>query len=179
MSIYFLRHIQTLNNKNGILSGRLDSHILPDAQITLPDKCPFFDIVHSSTARRCVDTVSLIPIKYLTKQVYFTDMLLERHLGILEGLSKSYAIEIFPMMFTNNRIDVTTPIPEGESIEAVQERLQPEVTILLSLTHTDNCLVCSHNQTLKILYAMIYDIEITNSYWCSTNFENGVITKII
>lgn len=43
---------------------------------------------------------------------------------------------------------------------------------------SENYLICSHNQTLKMIYHIINRIDITLNSWRSLNFENGEVYEI-
>ena len=179
MSIYFLRHVKTYNNLNEILSGRHESNILPNQIIQLPKHNITFDIVYSSTSKRCRYTLGILPSELFISDVIYTDNLLERSLGILENLPKSHAIVTFPDLFVNGRISVNSTIPNGETLNDVILRVQSLTDLIMSIDKTKQCLICSHNQTLKIMYALIKRINITDEYWKRMDFTPGNIVKIL
>jgi broad specificity phosphatase PhoE len=178
MSIYFLRHVKTYNNFNNILSGRTETNILPNQHVHFQEDPIHFDYIFSSTAKRCIDTLTLVPQKFLVDNVKYTDNLLERSIGVLEGLTRVEAEQHFSNFFVNGKIGVNCIIPNGESIDDVVLRVKPLIETILSIEKESNCLICSHNQTLKIMYALIKNVPITDEYWHSTNFRQGVIIKI-
>ena len=174
MSIYFLRHIKTVDNLLGNISGSSDSDILPEQSLCI--SCMMterFDQIYCSPIQRCRDTIALLPTS-MQKNLSFIPCLKERSLGILEGMNRTEAMQQFPHLFENKKLKVYAQIPGGESIGDVQRRISGFVDILL--TNKDRqILVCSHNQTLKILLAEIIGISITDAYWQSVNFHNGEI----
>lgn len=178
MPIYFLRHVKTYNNLNEILSGRTETNILPNQSIVFSSAPEVFDIVYSSTATRCKDTLLLIPSAMLPTKIVYTDALLERSLGILENLPRYNAIRDFPDLFANGKIDVDSVISGAESINDIKTRVNSLTHKILDISLKKQCLICSHNQTLKVMYSIIKDIKISNMYWNNTNFNPGIITKI-
>lgn len=178
MSVYFLRHVKTYNNTYNILSGRNETNVLPNQFVQFQGEPIHFDYIFSSTAKRCKDTLNLIPNKFLANRIKYTDNLLERSIGVLEGLTRAEAEQHFSSFFVNGKIGVNCIIPNGESIDDVVLRVKPLIETILSIEKESNCLICSHNQTLKIMYALIKNVPITDEYWYSTNFRQGVIIKI-
>lgn len=176
-SLFFLRHLKTNLNKNGVISGIQDSEVLPGQQIIeLSSTKEMFDAILCSPLKRCRSTISLIAderklsIKYL-------DELAERNMGILEGLNKTEAQIRYPLLFCGNKIDVSADIPDGESIYGVQQRLKAIVAYIKS-NPDENILICSHNQTLKILYFLLHEMPVTNDAWQCLNFPNGVLINV-
>lgn len=179
MNIYFLRHVKTFNNINNILSGRFETDIIPNQTILIGDSNICFDIVYSSTAKRCIDTLQLLPNYYLNTDIIYTNDLLERSIGILENIPRDVAKKKYPEFFVNGKLKVDSIIPYGETIADVIQRTSSLTNKIMNTSGEINILICSHNQTLKIMHAMIKNISITNEYWNSKNFDHGTITKIL
>lgn len=180
MALYFLRHIKTVYNKQRIFSGRAETEVLPGQKIKYTDDIMRFDYIFSSSSSRCMATVQLIP-DFLknNSEICFTSNLLERKIGLLEGMQKRKAEIEYPEFFFNGRVDVNAQIPEMESINDVVERVSGIVEYICDKSKNSECLICSHNQTLKIIYAMITEQNIDNDYWHKVNFENGAIVKVL
>ena len=98
----------------------------------------------------------------------------ERNMGMLEGVNKFKARELYPSLFCGNKVDISASIPNGESICDVQQRLK-KIVDYIRANQEKNILICSHNQTLKILYFSLNGIPITNDAWQCLNFPNGVL----
>ena len=108
--IFFLRHFETKNNVNGILNGQsLEEPISAGHCI---EKCLPFDIIYCSTALRCRQTVEWIEGH---NKIFFSEQLLERNLGLLEGHSRIEMQKQYPELFDKNRLNVFATPPEGES----------------------------------------------------------------
>lgn len=178
MSLYFLRHLKTTNNERGILSGRISCEILPGSFVRNSTDCTFFDKVYSSPSSRCKDTLSEAKKIVSFNDICYTDILLERNIGILEGMFREEAILKYPNYFQNGKLRVDITPQHGESINNIQQRLKPLLSEIINISKTGNCLICSHNQTLKILYAIIMNIEVTNEYWFNNNYKNGIIVEV-
>ena len=178
MSLYMLLHLLTDYNFNGLITGCANSKILPNQSIKHSyETMPHFDIVICSPLSRCKDTVGLIPKECISSLV-INEKLIERNVGFLEGMPKDEAAKLYPELFYNRKINVNVDIPNGESIADVMARLQDVVSFLLEIPPQKDVLVCSHNQTLKVLFSMLRNFPITNHYWSNFNFNNGVLVKI-
>lgn len=177
MAIFLLRHVKTVNNSKNIISGRMDTEILPNTDIVL-DENVSFEYIYCSTSKRCRDTIAVLQTHMYHGEINFTEELQERSVGILEGMPKEVALELYPHLFYQNKLSVNSEIKGGETIQDVKKRLEEVVQDIIIRGTYKNVLVCSHNQTLKVIYAMINNIEITDEYWANTNFLNGTIVKI-
>lgn len=174
--IYFLRHAATKNNEEKKISGRSeDIGILPNQSIVMDTK--FEGKIYCSTALRCKSTVKLLP-SYKEKDIIYMEKLQERSLGKLEGMEREDAINKYSELFVEDKVSVAAHIPNGETIEDVKERLKPVLDEIVKDDTDEDILICSHNQTLKILYAMIKDIEITDEYWRSIEFPNAEVKLV-
>ena len=100
--------------------------------------------------------------------------LVERDMGDLEGFTKAEALHRFPLLFYSGKVDVNSVIPNGESVHDVFERLEPVISYIKA-NEDKNVLVCSHNQTMKVLYCALCGISVTNAFWQVFNFPNGVM----
>ncbi len=178
MSIYFLRHIKTTYNLENRISGSFDAEPLPDQALMFSEEYSVhFHHVISSPLKRCRATVALLPSDSYD-ELHFCDQLIERNVGILEGMPRDQAISEYPQLFCNGKLDVTATIPNGESVSEVSRRISSLAEALSQVSDRINVLVCSHNQTLKILYATLKGLPISNDYWRKINFPNGTVVNI-
>lgn len=177
MAIFFLRHAKTVNNLKDIISGRIETEILPDTNLVL-DGNVSFEYIYCSTYKRCRDTIAMLPTHMYNGKINFAEELQERSVGFLEGMEREVAMELYPHLFHQNKLSVNAEIEGGETIQDVQNRIEEVVQDIIIKGTYMNVLVCSHNQTLKVIYAMIHNIEITDEYWANTNFLNGTIVRI-
>lgn len=174
MSLFFLRHLKTENNSNGIITGKTDSELIPNQHIyDHPYKKTTFDIVLCSPMKRCLDTISQIHKEQIQTIIPMAE-LVERDMGVLEGLTKAEAIQRFPLLFYSGKVDVKSVIPNGESIQDVLDRLEPVISYIKE-NCDKNVLICSHNQTMKILYCALCGNPVSNAFWQVFNFPNGVM----
>lgn len=175
MNIYVLRHLRTRYNQMGVISGR--SLNLPIVDVHKIQYNISFDGVYCSPALRCIQTIDLLSPAINPTIVCCCDEILERDLGIFEGLSKKKAIEAYPQFFQNGRFDVFSTPPNGESYNNFCHRVHLVAHRLISSPY-DNILVCAHNQALKMLYFELRNISITSNTWDELDFNPGIITKI-
>ena len=181
MGIYLLRHIRTVYNIEHRLSGQSEVPVLNGEKLILPMHPVRLDTVFCSPSRRCQDTLRLLGNSYdlSETEIHFDSNLLERNLGALEGMKREDAIAAFPQLFSNGKLRVDAVPPYGESIDDVVCRISTLLPCLKRFNHSNsNALVLAHNQVLKILTAMLCQIDITDQYWQTKKYENGVLYSI-
>ena len=170
--IYFLRHFLTENNKNNIISGQSDSSICINKYDVYEKK--MFDYVFCSPSLRCketINTVSKLGIEW--KQIEYDERLYERNMGDLEGTRRDYASKKYPDLFRNRKFIVQCTPPNGETFFDFYERLYSFYSDIIDRKLRGNILICSHNQSLKMLYYIIFDMKITQQSWETLKFSNG------
>ena len=178
--LYFLRHCTTENNEQGLISGRLDNHIKSMESVDYTELKYTDDmVILSSPSMRCRETANklcsslsvIVPIMYL-------DQLLERSMGSFEGKKRDEVAEEFPEYFINNKFIYYLTPPQGESYKEMCIRAEEFLDeILTKKIESNNVLICSHNQLLKILYFRLLDVSV-EEYWYKYNFQNGKVYKI-
>lgn len=172
--IYFLRHFQTENNVNHILNGRsVNSSIISGDVLQCSAN---IEMVFCSPALRCRQTISFF-LQSTIPNIVYTDLLLERSLGLLEGMSRTQAANQYPALFSNNKLIVYTTPPQGESYNDFRARAEEFWGYCNSVDY-NNILICAHNQILKMLYFVIKGEAFTIDSWNSLVFPNGEIIKI-
>ncbi|MCD7891099.1 MAG: histidine phosphatase family protein [Ruminococcus sp.] len=131
----------------------------------------------SSPLTQCRRTIALLPNMEIESVIY-TDILMERNMGVLEGVSKTLAIEKYPELFHDGKIDVDAEIPKVESIHDVILRIVEFSNYIKDLSSDADILLYSYNQLLKVMYSILKKFPINNTYWYSLNFKNGEIIHI-
>lgn len=165
----------------GIVSGLSDSWVIPgsvDGTIIKQRQI----VLISSPSPRCKYTVQNIewnPIASVS--ISYDDRLLERNMGIFAGKLKRNLVLEYSEYFTtvNNKIffkPELTP-PYGESFSQFSERIMSFYNDKLFNFQSD-ILICSHNQTLKMLTFVLRKLDFTLENWTSIRYPNGVITKL-
>lgn len=178
MGIYFLRHIRTVYNLENRLSGRTEVPTLPNEKLVLPNQSINFDVILSSPAQRCRETLRLLENEWNQQKstIHYLPELHERNLGDLEGLRRSEAVEMYPSLFHNRKLRVNAVPPNGETISDVIDRITPIAENIMNICcNNKNLLIVSHNQVMKILSAILSQTEINDDYWLNQNYENGVL----
>lgn len=176
-SIVFMRHLKTLNNSLHIISGQSDSEIIR----TEYDKADLskFDRIYCSPSARCIDTINLVNNNLLhTNNVIYDERLLERDMGCLEGVSKIKCEIVYPDLFINGAFDVFKTPPQGESYRCFKARVRSFYDEYLYKKREASVLICSHNQTLKLLRLLLLDKEVTFTSWLEYSFGNGKLDEI-
>ncbi len=173
--IFFLRHLCTKYNINGILSGR--SNDIPIYDIKEIKAAQNMDITYCSTALRCKSTLDIFLRMHKSTKIIYTDRILERNLGILEGKSRKEMALCYPSLFIDGKFSVFATPPKGESFISFQDRVQKFYEQEIC-NKNGNILICSHNQFLKMLYFIIKNDTITEKDWQLCSFPHGEIIRI-
>lgn len=172
--IYFLRHFPTENNLTHVLNGRsLTTPIVNSTPIHCEDS---INDIFCSSALRCRQTIECFSQSTLSSITY-TDLLLERDLGIFEGQPRNQMQTQYPTLFFNSKLIVFATTPKGETFSIFQNRIRTFWNICNNTSH-GSVLICSHNQTLKMLYFEIKKSPLTIDTWNNLSFPHGKIIKI-
>lgn len=148
-NIYFLRHLKTKNNELQIISGQTDSDIICKDYPLLVQQT--FDKIYCSPSPRCVKTLDVL-VKD-AKGVIYDNRLVERYMGELENLTRKEAAEKYPNLFMNEKFDLFKMPPNGENYEDFKSRIEEFYNECIR--SDEKILVCSHNQTLKMLRLIV------------------------
>lgn len=181
MGTYLLRHIRTVYNIEHRLSGQSEVPTLNREKLLLPAQPIHFDIIFCSPAQRCRDTLQQLSDSWDLSEtvIQFEPNLLERNLGTLEGMKREDAIATFPEFFYNGKLRIDAVPPHGESIADMIHRASLLIPQIKKHTSNDDgILVLAHNQILKVLTALLCQVEITDEYWQAKNYKNGVLYPI-
>lgn len=176
-NIFLLRHLKTQNNELHIISGQSDSEII-EADCTKFDLSKF-DEIYCSFSPRCKRTLEILgeqPV--LSSYIKYDERLIERNMGKLEGIAKKRGEKIYPDLFREEAFNVFKTPPQGESYESFKKRVEDFYKEKLKLDKGLKILICSHNQTLKLLRLLILEEDITYLSWSAFSFNNGELVKI-
>lgn len=177
-NLFLLRHMETQNNKSGIITGQgVVEIIYGNVPKVLFDE---YDKIYCSTSLRCIQTVRhLANNEYITKRIIFDERLLERDMGRLTGMRREKAVEMYPDIFLNKKFNVFANPPDGESFEQFKKRISDFFIEKVKENADKKILICSHNQTLKMLRLIALDEVINNKSWSSFSFVNGQVVRCI
>lgn len=178
--LFFLRHCQSLYNVQGKISGQADCPIV-NKKIdctTLKEILSLENVVIiSSPLTRCLDTANLLLHSASVNWPIVVDKtIIERGMGRWEGVERKVIIKQFPDFFHNGKfIAKLTPVGDGEKYTDFQNRLIFFVHTIERIIKEKHIIVCSHNQTLRMITALITK----KNYDFVSSYPNGVVTKII
>jgi broad specificity phosphatase PhoE len=146
-----VRHGETNYNVEGRYTGSTDIELndkgYEQARI-LAEKLKdiSIDIVISSTLKRAKETARIISNEIKLPVIEMNE-LVEKCVGIYEGLTREEAKNKYPLMWETNS-------PEGaETLEAVEKRVHKALhTILNNYSEDENVLVVTHGYISKVIY---------------------------
>lgn len=178
-NLYVLRHCKTIFNTKNIISGQTNCPLI-DFFVNdsiLKNESPLNSyILITSPLSRCVCTGKILQSQSgLLFSTFVDNRLIERNMGILEGKKRCDLIKEYPVYFCDGRFkDYMTP-PRGESYSDFKSRVVSFASTMEKLLFKNNVIICSHNQTLRMLTAIINHKDYTDI----PKYPNGVVMKIL
>ncbi|WP_163470284.1 histidine phosphatase family protein [Fusobacterium sp. IOR10] len=164
MILYFVRHGQTVWNKNKIFQGIKDSPLTElgkNQTKKLKEKLNSIDFTHfySSPLGRAKETLAILTEDRINPKIETIENFSEINMGDMEGVPRDYFEKAHPVQFYNLWKDGKNYDPKdfnGESFENVYNRAK---TGLLALTKkhspNDKLLIVSHGILLEAIFAFI------------------------
>ena len=149
--IYFLRHGEDDENYVG---GWSDVDLTQNGIMQVKNTCsiirrlPITSIV-SSDVKRARTTASIVGER-LNLQVQYSDKFRELDKGLLTGLSREKAKEMFPMYVGN--IEIDKKYPNGESMLDLYRRIKE---LLKEIENWNNVLVVTHRGVINMIYFLM------------------------
>jgi len=164
--LFLIRHLETENNRNGILMGRrIDASIVEDEQVdkfkkrVLLLKKSFENLdgssvtVFTSPRLRCQQTANILSgVLGFKGEIVIDRSLDETDMGDFEG----YHVSELRVVFGNETIDcwmhrpTVFRFPNGESYEEVKERIGKFLR-KLEVSNYENIFVCTHVDLIKVV----------------------------
>lgn len=176
--IFLLRHLKTVNNDLHIISGQSNSEIIK-TECTKVDMSRY-DKIYCSPLLRCKKTIELLAKESIdTSEIFYDKRLIERDMGELEGISKRESIYKYPDLFIEGGFNVFQTPPKGEDFKCFKYRVKEFYNEYLCTNEKESILICSHNQTLKLLRLLFLKKEITYQSWMEYSFRNGEIEELM
>lgn len=177
--IYALRHCKTLFNEKNIISGQTDCPLVDysvDYSILSKTWAPDSFILISSPLSRCVLTSEIFQSQSGFQISSSIDSrIIERNMGILEGMRRDNLSKEHQDYFLNGHFkDFMTP-PMGESYNDFKFRIMSFAFSLEKLFSEYNIIICSHNQTLRMLTAIMNNKD----YEDIPKYPNGVLKELL
>ena len=179
--LFVIRHCESVANSKDLISGQTDVPV-GDCIINMQEyaKTQFKNLlILSSPLSRCKETAEKLKIylPMLMKDIVIDNNLIERNMGIFEGEKREVLVQRYPDYFTKGRfIHHKTP-PEGETFDSFYERIRSFSSTLYSILDKNDVIICSHNQTLKLLYAIMKNVPL-EELWYGKDFKSGVFEEI-
>ncbi len=176
--LYVLRHCKTLFNEEKLISGQSDCPLINySVDYSILNKKDYRNsyILISSPLSRCVLTGKILQSRSNLQISSFVDSrIIERNMGILEGKKRCDLIKEYPNFFFNGKFkDYMTP-PMGENYYDFRFRITSFAFSMEKLLSEHNVIVCSHNQALRMLTAIINGKQ----YADIPKYPNGIVKEI-
>lgn len=175
--IYVLRHCKTLFNDENIVSGQTDCSLIDySVDYSILNKESYLNsyILISSPLKRCVLTGEILKAQSkLLISSFIDSRIIERNMGIMEGRKRNELIKEYPNYFFNGHFKSYMTPPMGESYDDFKFRITSFFPSVEKLLLENNVIICSHNQTLKMLTAIIRD----KRYEDIRNYPNGIVQE--
>lgn len=173
--LFFLRHLQTEHNISACINGQ--SIGLPVLEMHSIIGARDVDVAYCSPALRCRQTMECFSNTNSVRAVVYSDMLLERDMGRLEGQKRDVAAAHYPELFDGKQFRVFETPPNGEPFPDFMQRAHSFCTDYLKTT-SGSVLICSHNQILKVLYFIVSKEQISEKKWKALSFPFGEMVPI-
>ena len=154
MRIIFVRHGQTVYNRESKYQGQMDAQLselgLKQAELVAARlKHENISAVYSSDLSRARETAEQIAA-YHNMKVNVETGLRECSFGAWEGLTVSSVMEKYPVLYSDYQSDsVRFRAPGGERLEELQERTVQTVEGIVSEHHKSTVLIVTHNGPIK------------------------------
>ncbi|MFA6708751.1 MAG: histidine phosphatase family protein [Fusobacterium sp.] len=164
MILYFVRHGQTVWNKNKIFQGIKDSPLteLGKKQTKkLKEKLNPIDFTHfySSPLGRAKETLGILTEDRINPKIDTIENFGEINMGDMEGVPRDYFEKTHPIQFHNLWKDGKNYDPKdfnGESFESVYNRAKNGLLALIEKHNpNDKLLIVSHGILLEAIFAFI------------------------
>lgn len=186
MIIYFIRHGQTVWNKEKKFQGVKDSP-LTELGISQTKKLKEnlknikFTHFYSSPLGRARETLSILTENRTNPKIKIIDELKEINLGDMEGVSREYFAKKHPIQFYNlwkNGKNYNPTSFNGETLQSVFERgIKVIKTLTKNHSPEDLLLVVSHGILLEAIFAFLKKEDI--DYFGEKNVPENTSYTII
>lgn len=177
--LFLVRHGETSWNKEGRWQGQTDVPLSPEGKKQLDKTDEILrnekiDIAYTGTLSRLISSIEfLLKDLHLKIPVYEVPALNERDYGIYVGINKwDFKAKFGEEAFEKVRRGWQTPIPEGETMEDVENRVVPffKKTIEPILNDNKNVLIVSSGNTLRALIKLLEHLSVKQAEELELNF---------
>lgn len=177
--LYVLRHCKTSFNEKNIVSGQTDCPLLEytvDYSILIKQSRFESYILISSPLNRCILTGKILQLQSKLQISSFIDSrIIERNMGILEGKERCELFKEYPDYFSNGHFKEYMTPPMGESYDDFKLRITSFFYSIEKLLLENNIIICSHNQALRMLTAIIK----SKRYKDISKYPNGIVRELL
>ncbi len=160
MKIYFIRHGQTVLNKNKILTGQTETPLteegIEQAQEALKSISNDFNIIYSSDLDRCLKTAEILNTN-MQVPVISDARLRERNFGSFGGKTWLEADPTGELRQIDKDQKYNYRPYGGESAEDVKERILSCVGEIKSKYPNEKVLVVSSGGVIRLLHTIFHD----------------------
>jgi len=159
--IVLVRHGQTEWNLIKRTQGHLDSPLteigIAQAKETAEKlRAKPIDIIISSPLGRALETAKIIKEIIQVDEIETDKLLMERHLGILQGRTKNELIGLFPHFWgPDGKFLQNASVPEGESLQDFLQRISKFIGRLEKIADSKRALIVTHDGVLHALVGVI------------------------
>ncbi len=173
--LYALRHCKTLFNEKNIVSGQtncpLIEHSVDYSILRKNSYLKSYKLI-SSPLNRCLLTGRILQLQSNLQISFALDpRIIERNMGIFEGKKRCDLVKEYPNYFLNGHFKEHMTPPMGESYKNFRLRIISFSSSLKKMLLEHNVIVCSHNQALRMLTAIMCNKEYENV----PQYPNGIV----
>jgi len=179
MRIILIRHGQTEWNQKEVFRGHADmplDNTGRDQARAVAEGISPFDIqrIYSSPLQRAIETARIIGAKFGIEPC--TDRgLIDMDFGVWEGLPLETVQKDYPDLY---KVWLREPqnlqLPDGESLEAVRQRLNRFLDGIMSGPHDHDIAIVSHRVILKVLICIMLTLD--NSFFWRIKQDLGAVS---
>ncbi|MGL5695031.1 MAG: histidine phosphatase family protein [Peptostreptococcaceae bacterium] len=181
LKLILVRHAITEDNKDGKLSGHIDSVLSEEGKVQikaltnfLKDEC--IEKIYTTTSSRTKHTVEPLA-KYKNIDIIENEQLKEISFGNFEGLDFNRIKEEYPEEFQSmieNGYEYR--YPNGESLIDSYNRVAQALKHIIKENDNKNVLICSHGGTIRNI--ITYLISSSYEYHWNFKIDNCSVTTI-
>lgn len=185
ITIYFIRHAESVGNKEKRLCGMVDFELSELGQTQALNLGKFMkdsnlDIIYSSPLDRAFNTAkciqsnhnSYLPLKIISN-------FREVNFGALDGWTHKLANKYYPYEMRNWTFIKRYPegLPLQENIDCAQKRFLDSLNFILETTNYSSICVVTHGTILRSVIAKFLNLN-KDEYSKIPSFKNASITKV-
>lgn len=157
--IYLIRHGLDDENYIGGYSniGLIDEGIkqIETSSIWLKENIKDINKIYTSDVKRAIESSNIIN-KYFNFETEVTKDLRELDKGLLNGMEKEKAKQLYPEYIEVN--DINKKYPNGEAMLDLYKRIK---LLLKSIDKYDKSLLVTHRGVINMIYVLLNDHELT------------------